>query len=81
MRCIFMTYDNFINTVAYGMEYNFYIDNDEYWISQNSEGFYLTRVRDSYSQEYRTAEELFRYAKIDGKTLQQLWNSIKDNFE
>nr|WP_307394945.1 hypothetical protein [Paenibacillus anaericanus] len=62
------------------MEYNFYLEDEEYWISHNVDGYYLTRVRDSYSQEFKTAEDLFGNGRIDGKSLLELWNSIKEYF-
>lgn len=68
-----MEYVELKDMVKHGMEYNFYFENEEYWISHNDDGYYVTRVRDSYSQEFKTSEELFLKAKINKKTISALW--------
>ncbi|MCL6459369.1 MAG: hypothetical protein K6T85_15330 [Gorillibacterium sp.] len=62
------------------MEYNFYFDGEEYWISHNADGYYLTRVKDSYSQEFITSEELFQNGRINGKSILELWSFVSDQF-
>ncbi len=53
-------YLEFKNTIAMGDELNFYYKNDEYWISHNPGKSYLSRTRDSYTQEFNGYEELFK---------------------
>lgn len=75
-----MNYSELIQLVSCGMEYNFYLKDKEYWISHNEDGYYLSRVSDSYSQEFKTAEDLFENGRIDGKSLLELWDDIKQYF-
>ncbi|QTH45392.1 hypothetical protein J4772_13845 [Cohnella sp. LGH] len=75
-----MDYSELMQLVSCGMEYNFYVETEEYWISHNENGYYLTRVRDSHSQEFRTAGDLFENGRINGKSLLELWDDIKEYF-
>ncbi|HBJ8914461.1 TPA: hypothetical protein LEN54_002525, partial [Listeria monocytogenes] len=49
-----MEYEQMADSLAYGEEYNFYYKNEEYWLSKNREGHYLTKVSDGETQEFRT---------------------------
>lgn len=71
-----MDYEELRQRVAMGEEFQFYYQNQSFWISRNQEGYYLTRVRDSFSQAFKTSNELFKKARIDGKTILQLWNEL-----
>ena len=73
-------YEDLIERVGWGEEFPFQYRGNEYWISQNVEGCYLTRVTDGYSQDFRTTRELFDKAQIDGKTILQIWDEIKNQF-
>ena len=73
-------YNEFKKMVGYGMEYLLYFNDEEYWISCNSEGYYLTRSKDSYSQDFLNSEELFENGRIDGKSILEIWEEIKDQF-
>ena len=73
----FKEFKDFKDLVRCGMEYNFYIKEMEYWISHNSDGFYLTRVEDGFTQEFKSSEELFAKGKIDGKRIEEHWDVIK----
>lgn len=73
-------YEDLVERVGWGEEFPFQYRGDEYWISQNAEGRYLTRVADGYSQDFRTTHELFDKAQIDGKTILQIWDEIKNQF-
>ena len=42
-----------------GEEFCLLYRNEEYWISQNPDVYYLTRVRRSYNQAFNTFEALF----------------------
>ncbi len=72
-----MKFEEFKNLVKHGMEYNFFVEGKEYWISYNSDGFYLTRVEDEFTQEFSSSENLFAKARINGKSLEQLWSTIE----
>lgn len=73
-------YEKLIERVTWGEEFLFRYHGEEYWISQNSRGRYLTRVSDGYSQDFKTTEELFEKARIDGKTILQVWGEIENQF-
>jgi len=75
-----MTYEEMANSLSFGEEYNFYYNNEEYWISKNKEGNYLTKVSDGSTQCFPNSEELLENAKIDGKTIKELWDDIQEHF-
>ena len=75
-----MTYQELTERVAHGEEFSFFYHGEEYWISQNKDGRYLTRSRGSITQSFKTAEDLFSNGRIEGKTLYELWDTIKDCF-
>ena len=62
--------------VAIGEEFSFNYKNDEYWISQNPDGYYLTRVKGSYTQEFDTSESLFENGMIEGRLLSEIYMDI-----
>ncbi|WP_107924374.1 hypothetical protein [Lysinibacillus parviboronicapiens] len=70
-------YLEFKNTIAMGDELNFYYKNDEYWISHNPGKSYLSRTRDSYTQEFNGYEELFKKATIDSIKISDIYPSLK----
>ncbi|MET4559660.1 hypothetical protein ABIA69_000803 [Lysinibacillus parviboronicapiens] len=70
-------YLEFKNTIAMGDELNFYYKNDEYWISHNPGKSYLSRTRDSYTQEFNGYEELFEKATIDSIKISDIYPSLK----
>ncbi|WP_079710408.1 hypothetical protein [Paraliobacillus ryukyuensis] len=71
-----MEYEELKQRVAMGEEFQFYYRNQSFWISRNQDGYYLTRVRDSYSQSFKTSNELFEDGRIDGMTILELWNEL-----
>lgn len=73
-----MKYKEFMVMVERGMEYNFYINDEEYWISHNPDGYYVTRVKDSYTKAFKTSDELFKNARINEKTILELWSIIQE---
>jgi hypothetical protein len=75
-RDIIMTFKEFKERVEMGEEFQFYYLNESYWISQNHEGFYLTREKDGYSQSFSSAEELFENAKINDRKIIEIWSEI-----
>ena len=74
-----MTLNEFIGLqegVAIGEEYCFTYQNEEYWISQNPDAYYLTRVRGSFTQEFDTSEDLFKNGLIVGRLLSEIYIDI-----
>ncbi|MGN8228298.1 hypothetical protein ACWGXJ_08350 [Paenibacillus sp. S33] len=71
-----MEYNELVERFEMGEEFQFSYKNDSYWISQNEEGYFLTRERDSFSQSFESARELFTLGKIDDKTILELWDNI-----
>lgn len=53
-----------------GQELSFDYKGEEWWISRVDEelSFLLTRSSDSYTQYFKTAEELYMKGMIEGKT-------------
>ncbi|MCM1027354.1 MAG: hypothetical protein NC432_13040 [Roseburia sp.] len=74
------SYEEIKERVGWGEEFLFYYNNEEYWISQNEPWRYLTRVRGSVSQEFQSTEELFENGRIEGKSLFEIWDDIKQYF-
>ncbi|MGA9290080.1 MAG: hypothetical protein WBV93_17255 [Anaerobacillus sp.] len=60
-----------------GEEFNFNYESDEYWISQNEKGYYLTKVNGSVTQEFNTANQLFEEGKIDGRFFSEIYKDIE----
>ncbi|ACK40635.1 hypothetical protein ACULZG_000130 [Listeria monocytogenes] len=75
-----MEYEQMADSLAYGEEYNFYYKNEEYWLSKNQEGHYLTKVSDGETQEFRTSEDLLGTARINGKLIIEIWEDIQSQF-
>ncbi|MCA0993405.1 hypothetical protein [Pseudalkalibacillus hwajinpoensis] len=67
----------FQNGIQIGEEYNFYYGKDEYWISQNEERFYLTKVQGAVTQEFSTASQLFAEGKVDGRCISDIYEDIE----
>ena len=75
-----MTLNEFIELqerVTNGEEFCFDYQKEEYWISQNLDGYYLTRTRGSYTQEFDTSEALFKNGTIDGRFLSDIYTDIE----
>ncbi|MFT0801106.1 hypothetical protein VSK91_06580 [Bacillus swezeyi] len=71
-----MNIEEFKERVEMGEEFQFYYLDESYWISQNDEGLYLTRERDSNSQSFKTTDELFEKGTIDNKKIKEIWDKI-----
>lgn len=76
----YMKYKDILERVSWGEEFFFFYHNEKYWISENESGFYLTRVRDSYTQPFSTAQDLFENGIVEEKTLVDVWNAIEEYF-
>lgn len=75
-----MDYKELLERVGWGEEFSFYYNGEQYWISQNSEGQYLTKVNGSQTQCFKTSEELFQNAKVEGHLIIEIWDNINDQF-
>ncbi|UOY88645.1 hypothetical protein [Bacillus glycinifermentans] len=71
-----MNIEEFKERIEMGEEFQFYYLDESYWISQNEEGLYLTRERDSNSQPFKTTDELFEKGTIDNKKIKEIWDEI-----
>ncbi|WP_421503011.1 hypothetical protein [Enterococcus faecalis] len=74
-----MDYRKMADSIAYGEEYNFLYKGKEFWISQNSEGNYLTEVGGE-TQSFKNSQELLANARINGKTIEDIWEDIQEQF-
>ena len=74
-----MTYDELKRRVGWGEEFSFYLGDELIWISQNEEGYYLTRGNGSF-QAFESAEALFQSGKMDGKTMPEIRSLIGNQF-
>jgi hypothetical protein len=72
-----LDYTELVERVGWGEEFSFYYHEERYWISRNENGYYLTREKDSFTQSFKNPEELFKYGRIEGKTILELWNLIE----
>lgn len=63
--------------VAQGEEFNFYYNNNEFWISHSSNSYHLTRVQGSLTQTFDSAKALFAYGTIEGKALSEIYVDIE----
>ena len=70
-------FKEFQNGIHIGEEYNFHYGNNEYWISQDEERFYLTKVKGSVTQEFSTAKQLFEEGKVDGRFISDIYEDIE----
>lgn len=62
-----MTWNEFVELqerVGWGEKFSFAYKEEEYWISQNTDGYYLTRSKDSMTQEFDTSEAFFEKRKL-----------------
>ncbi|MCR6095410.1 hypothetical protein HXA31_11655 [Salipaludibacillus agaradhaerens] len=71
-----MNYNELKARVQMGEEFQFYYLKASYWISKNKNGYYLTRVRDSFSQSFLSSEELFKKGQIYGHKISEIWSEI-----
>ncbi|EAD5710020.1 hypothetical protein ACI6K3_001486 [Listeria innocua] len=69
-----------MDSLAYGEEYNFYYKNEEYWLSKNQEGHYLTKVPDGETQEFKTSEDLLETARISEILIIEIWGDMQNQF-
>lgn len=75
-----MTLNEFIElqeSVVNGEEFCFDYQNEEFWISKNSNVYYITRSRDSFTQEFDTSDTLFKNGTIDDRLLSDIYTEIE----
>ena len=75
-----MSYEEIKERVGWGEEFLFCYNNEQYWISQKNPKRLLTRVRGSVKKEFKSTEELFENGRIEGKSLFEIWDDIKQYF-
>ena len=68
-----MDYIEFAERIEKGVEINFYYNDFEYWISNNEEGYYLTKCK---TEKFENATALFEQAKINGYPLNKIWLKV-----
>ncbi|MCZ0704635.1 hypothetical protein J2T56_003238 [Natronobacillus azotifigens] len=71
-----MELKEFKDRILMGEEFQFYFKDESFWISQNENGYYLTREQDGYSQSFKSVDDLFRLGIIQGKTLEEIFDVI-----
>lgn len=65
------------DNIKIGEEISLYYEGEEYWISRSQEGqFLLTRSKDSSTQFFNTADELFERGTINGHLLRNVYLKI-----
>lgn len=65
------------DNVKIGEEIALYYENEEYWISRSQDGqFLLTRSKDSDTQFFNTANELFEKGTIDGHSFRDIYEKM-----
>lgn len=78
---LFQMYDEFAYFVSRGSECTIYVNGKGYWISNNKDGYYVNpefwepenQNDPSIYQEFATGEDMIRDARIDGRSLKELW--------
>ena len=69
-----MDYEELVSRVTIGEEFDFYHEEIYYWISNDGEKNYLTDATNSVTQEFESAEKLFKNGKICGKAIVDVWS-------
>ena len=65
------------DNVKIGEEIALYYENEEYWISRSQDGqFLLPRSKDSDTQFFITADELFEKGTIDGHSFRDIYEKM-----
>lgn len=70
-------YLEFQKLILMGDELNFYYKSDEYWISHNASKSFLSRTKNSYTQEFSGYKELFENATIEGVKISKIYPELK----
>ncbi|MGE7674627.1 hypothetical protein ACQKMV_13755 [Lysinibacillus sp. NPDC094403] len=70
-------YLEFQKLISMGEELNFYYKNDEYWISHNPGRSFLSRTKNSYTQEFSGYKELFENATIEGTKISEIYPELR----
>ncbi len=60
-----------------GHEVEFFHMKKKYSISNNKDGWYLTRYYDENYQPFKTVQELLEYGRITGKSLEDIWDQVQ----
>jgi len=70
-------YESIVKRVGWGEEFFFYYNGEMYWLAQTEDVRHLSKDDCTHSQEFKTTAELFEKARIDGKSLLEIWDEIK----
>ncbi|MCJ8012730.1 hypothetical protein MUG84_13415 [Paenibacillus sp. KQZ6P-2] len=71
------TYQEFIEDLNMGHEIEFLLDCERYSISYNNNGWHLTKFGNEKYSTYGNVNDLLDNAKINNKSLLEIWNRIK----
>lgn len=73
------TYKQLEDDLAIGLEVHFSYKDEKYSISNNEGGWYLTKYSDPDNyQTFSRYYELLKNGIIDGKSLSEVWDDVKD---
>ena len=64
------------SAIVYGREIHFAYGPRKYWIAHTPEG--VSHLSDDLgdTQNFRSCRDLFEYARINGKTLREIWDEV-----
>ena len=72
------TYEEFKRDIMHGHEFEFEYGAERYSVSQNSDGWYITRFRDVHEQFFHNQIELLENGRIEEKPIWEIWGKIKN---
>lgn len=72
------SYSEFVGWIKMGEEIDFKYKGNQYWISHNEEGSYLTKTGDQINEQvFKNEIDLLNNATIDGFKLKEIWDDIE----
>lgn len=72
-------FENLKEDLSIGLEIEFIYNGERYSISHNPQGTYLTKYTDWKNyQIFEDWKELLNEATIDGKMIEEIWDSVTD---
>jgi hypothetical protein len=70
-------YNELITDLEIGHEIEFYYKGNKYSITHNNTGWFLSQFNSEEYQSFTNYENLLKHAKIELKTLKEIWSDIK----
>ncbi|HAU87211.1 MAG TPA: hypothetical protein DCW90_17510 [Lachnospiraceae bacterium] len=64
------------SAIVHGNEIHFFYKQRDYWIAHASDGSSHLSDDLGNTQRFSSCRDLFRYARIDGKTLKDIWEDV-----